>query len=78
VRDTDGRFVTIGHGDHISVSRWPGIALWYVRGCEDDMECAIVRMVGDDLYHHVDRSEITPIDRESFCGNCGQIGCAHG
>jgi hypothetical protein len=37
----------------------------------------IAIMVGDDRPHSFDPSDLTPIDRASYCGECGQIGCAH-
>jgi hypothetical protein len=37
----------------------------------------IVVMIGDDAKHVVDPEDVTPIDRESYCGECGQIGCTH-
>jgi hypothetical protein len=27
---------------------------------------------------HVQVHDLEPLDREGFCGNCGQVGCAHG
>ena len=35
-------------------------------------------MIGDDRPEILDPDEIEPIEREEFCGECGQIGCAHG
>jgi len=34
-------------------------------------------MIGDDYRHRVDPDDLTPIAREDYCGECGQIGCAH-
>lgn len=34
-------------------------------------------MVGDDYRYAFDLDELTKIDRESYCGSCGQIGCTH-
>jgi hypothetical protein len=34
-------------------------------------------MVGDNRPFNFDRDEVSVIDREAFCGGCGQIGCAH-
>lgn len=36
-----------------------------------------VRMVGDDRVFEEETDDLTPLDREAFCGACGQIGCAH-
>lgn len=35
----------------------------------------IVCMVGDDGHHSVDPSDLTPLKRSDYCGECGQIGC---
>lgn len=43
----------------------------------EDTGKVIVRMVGDDKDHIVDAEDVTPLDREAFCGQCGQIGCSH-
>lgn len=37
----------------------------------------VVRMVGDDGRSVVDESDIKPLAREDYCGECGQIGCGH-
>ncbi len=37
----------------------------------------IVRMVGDDRNFSVDPDDVTPLDPEAFCRDCGQIGCGH-
>lgn len=34
-------------------------------------------MVGDDQHHLFDPDDIEQMDREEYCGVCGQIGCAH-
>lgn len=36
-----------------------------------------VVMIGDDRVFTVDMEDLTPIEREEFCGQCGQIGCGH-
>lgn len=38
---------------------------------------ALVVMVGDDHKHVVDFEDMAPLEREAYCGACGQIGCAH-
>jgi hypothetical protein len=45
---------------------------WY-----DDVDGGrvLVRMVGDDRDHELDRDELQPLKRSEFCGGCGQIGC---
>ena len=83
---------TLERGDYVTVQGWDGIAFWYTNGCDqyrldefgertDDClhgECVIVVMVGDDVGHHVQLDAVTPLDRDKFCGGCGQIGCGHG
>jgi hypothetical protein len=78
MRSPDGRFTTLGRGVHITSSDFAGIALWYLGECETHYECAEVRMVGDDQTHHANIGTIEPLDRDDFCGGCGQIGCGHG
>ncbi len=34
-------------------------------------------MVGDDRVETVDVDDLTLIDEEDFCRDCGQIGCGH-
>ena len=34
-------------------------------------------MIGDDRPEIVDTDEVEPIDREAYCGVCGQVGCCH-
>lgn len=34
-------------------------------------------MVGDDLVHVVEVSELTRIGEDDYCHECGQIGCTH-
>lgn len=70
-------------------TRRPGVA-WYVLGWETEpdedtgwsgMENRTGRivavMVGDDRRFTFDRDELAPLKREDYCGECGQIGCAH-
>ena len=37
----------------------------------------IVVMVGDDQQFVVDPEDVTPLAREDYCGECGQVGCCH-
>lgn len=73
--------------DAYTVEGYRGIA-WYVLGWETEpdedtdwtgMEVRtgklVCRMVGDDRYFTFDPDEVTPLDREAYCGICGQIGC---
>lgn len=73
--------------DAYSVKGYKGIA-WYVLGWEtmpdEDTEWSgfenrtgqvIARMVGDDRDFVFQPEELTPIQREEYCGECGQMGC---
>lgn len=64
-----------------------GIA-WYVMGWhtapDEDTEWTgieertgqiVCRMVGDDKDYLFDPEDMEKIDREDYCGECGQIGC---
>jgi hypothetical protein len=68
---------------------WGGIAV-YVRGwetepdedtewsgCENRTGRVLVTMIGDDAIHCVEEDDLIPIDRDAYCGECGQIGCCH-
>jgi len=71
------------------VKGYGGIA-WYVMGWEtepdEDTEWSgyevrtgnvVCRMVGDDRDFTFEPNEVTPLRREEYCGECGQIGCVH-
>lgn len=57
------------------VRGWPAVAVW-VDGYETRSSVRVV-MVGDDRRHIVDVDELEPIADDDYCGECGQIGCAH-
>lgn len=76
--------------DAYKVDGYKGIA-WQVLGWETTEDSGtiytgenvctgyiVARMIGDDRYFVFERDEITPIEREEFCSECGQIGCKHG
>lgn len=46
-------------------------------GIEERTGQVIAIMVGDDHRHVVDPNDLTPIAREAYCGECGQVGCSH-
>jgi len=73
--------------DAYTVDRWSGIA-WRVLGwkVEPDADTEwsgyyirtgeiVCRMIGDDRDFTFDPDDVTPLDREAYCGECGQIGC---
>lgn len=62
-------FYTLGHpiikdGEYY----WTGIET-------EDTEYARMVMVGDDTVHIIPVEDLTPIDEDEFCPECGQIGC---
>jgi hypothetical protein len=73
-----------------TVSGYEGIA-FYILGYEtvpdEDTEWSgyevrtgdlVGVMVGDDLHHSIDPSDITAINEDEFCTCCGQVGCQWG
>ena len=75
--------------DGYCVDGWQGIA-WYVRGwqTEPDQDTewsgyevrtgrVVCTMIGDDRQFLFDPDEVHPLEREAYCGECGQIGCGH-
>lgn len=72
------------------VAGYSGIA-WYLLGyvereteetewtgeCEIDRDWVRAVMVGDDRVEEIDVLDLELIEREDFCGQCGQIGCEH-
>ena len=75
--------------DAYTVDRWDGIA-WRVLGWElepdEDTEWSgyyvrtgqiVCCMIGDDRLFVFDPDEVTPLAREAYCGECGQVGCCH-
>ena len=76
--------------DAYTVDGWDAGLAWYVWGWEtepdEDTEWTglevhtgrvVVTMVGDDREFAVDPEDVTPIEPDSFCRSCGQIGCGH-
>ena len=81
----DAAFTT----DAYQADGWRGMA-FYVLGWETEPDAdtewsgmenrtgrLVVMMIGDDAKHVVDPEDVTPLAREAYCGECGQIGCAH-
>jgi hypothetical protein len=67
-----------------------GAIAWRVLGWEtvpdDDTEWTgieqrtgklVAHMVGDDVHFRFDPAELVKLNREDYCGECGQIGCTH-
>lgn len=75
---------------HYTVDGYDGIA-FYVRGYVEDADADTewtgepitdyerVRavMVGDEREHILDVSDLTKLDEDAYCHECGQIGCTH-
>lgn len=43
----------------------------------DNTDAVRAIMVGDDRVHIVDVDDLTIIEEDSFCRECGQVGCGH-
>lgn len=46
-------------------------------GCENRTGRVVCVMVGDDHRWTFDPDDVTPLAREDYCGECGQMGCTH-
>jgi len=65
---------TFKRGDHVAYKTGDSVvSAWII-----DPDVPFIRLIGDDRDFEVDPSQLTPIDRDDFCGGCGQIGCGHG
>jgi hypothetical protein len=61
-------------GTIVKVDGHGGVA-WHVLDVNGDMvRC---QMVGDNRPSEFDRTDLTIINREDFCGECGATGCTH-
>jgi hypothetical protein len=73
-----------------TVAGWGAGIAWHVWGWEtepdEDTEWSgmerrtgrvVATMVGDDCRFAIDPEDLTPIEREGYCGVCGQVGCCH-
>lgn len=76
--------------DAYTVAGWGAGIAWRVYGWEtepdEDTEWSgleirtgriVAVMVGDDRRFSIDPEDLTPLAREDYCGECGQVGCAH-
>lgn len=75
--------------DAYTVAGWSGIA-WDVLGWEIEPDAdtewsgverrtgnLVVVMIGDDRHFSVHPDEVSPLDEDAYCHECGQIGCTH-
>jgi hypothetical protein len=75
--------------DYYTVKGWQGIA-YVVLGWETEPDedthwsgyetrtgSVIAVMVGDDYHRRIDPDDLTPLESDEFCHDCGQIGCCH-
>jgi hypothetical protein len=74
-------------GARFSVAGYGGIAFYLLaEETEPDEETVwsgyeiptgrvLMVMVGDDYKHSVDPDDVTALDPEAFCRDCGQVGC---
>lgn len=73
-----------------TVAGWGQGIAWHVLGWETEPDedtdwsgyevrtgNVVARMVGDDRDFSIDPEDVTPLDREDYCGSCGQVGCTH-
>lgn len=73
--------------DAYTVSEYRGIA-WSVyglelepdedthwSGCMNRTGKILARMIGDDRFFTFDPDEVTPIQEDEYCAECGQVGC---
>jgi len=69
---------------------WGSGIAWYVLGWETEPDQdtewtgyeirtgnVVAVMVGDDRHFAFEPDDLEPIDPETFCRDCGQIGCGH-
>lgn len=49
----------------------------YPNNNDDGYSTSTVVHVGDDRKFTFEPDDLTPIEREAYCGSCGQIGCGH-
>ena len=80
--DLDAHYTVDGYSTGIAF-----YLLGYVKVRDEDYEWSGIEyedrdrvravMVGDDRVHEVDVDDLTMIDEESFCRDCGQVGCGH-
>lgn len=61
--DRDARYQVEGFGAAVYVTDQP------------TADSVTVVMVGDDAPHVIDRDQLTLIDADAYCSECGQIGC---
>ena len=72
------------------INGWAAGIAWYVLGWEtepdQDTEWSgieertgnlVCRMIGDDRDFSVDPEDVTALERDEYCGECGQVGCCH-
>lgn len=62
--------------EYATVDGYSGVA-WFVSLFQDVEGRIVCVMVGDDRRFDFDPDEVHPLDREAFCGECGQVGCTH-
>jgi len=76
---------------HYTVDEYSDGIAWYVLGYEkvrdEDYEWSGIEyentdrvravMVGDDRVFTFDTDQLTVIPEDSFCRDCGQVGCGH-
>jgi len=73
VEDVRGPVPTLDTSARYTVQGWPGVAVFIERFTFGGR--VVVVMVGDDQAHTVDVEDLTQINDEDYCYECGQVGC---
>jgi len=68
-----GPVPTLDTSARYTVDGWPGVAVFIERFTFGGR--VVVVMVGDDREHTVDPEDLTRLDDDAYCAECGQIGC---
>lgn len=74
--------------DRFSVNVYPGVA-WRAKraetapdsdtewtGIEEPTGRVVMVMIGDNVEFSIDPDDVTRLDDDAYCPDCGQIGCA--
>jgi hypothetical protein len=70
---------SLPRGTTVKVDGRSGVAwhVLYVERRPNGDESVHCQMIGDDRSEPFNRDDLTVIEREDFCGQCGQLGCEH-
>lgn len=70
---------TLPRGTTVKIDGHGGVAwhVLYVERMPNGDESVHCQMVGDDRPEPFNRDDLTVIDSDDFCSQCGQLGCTH-